>query len=177
MDLEKLKYPIGPLSASQQTDSSLISGWIEDIATFPAQLREAVEDLNHDQLSWPYRPGGWTIRQVVHHCADSHMNALIRFKLALTEDQPTIKPYEEAKWALLPDMETDLQPSLMMLDGLHNRWAILLNSLSSDQLKLQYYHPEHQKHFDLQYTIYMYSWHCRHHLAHVHQAAAYEGKF
>lgn len=145
----------------------MITSWIADIASFPDRLSGAVEHLSAQQLDTPYRPGGWTIRQVVHHCADSHMNSLIRFKLALTEDKPVIKPYFEDRWANLPDSIMDISPALQMLHGLHGKWVYLLQSLTAAELKKSFIHPEKQSEISLDVAIALYAWHCNHHLAHI----------
>lgn len=127
--------------------------------------------LSETTLELTYRPSGWTIRQVVHHCADSHMNAFIRFKLALTEDSPTVKPYREEFWAELPDiLNLPIEPSLQILEGLHQRWATLLRSFGSREWMAGYIHPEHGKHVGLDEATGEYAWHCRHHLAHIRVA-------
>ncbi len=176
MDLEKLKYPIGILKYEKPTIDLLKQG-IQDIEIFPKKIKTIINGLSTEQLNWHYRPDGWTIKQVVHHCADSHMNAIIRFKLALTEDKPTIKPYIEALWANLPDMTNDLSDSLLILEGLHNRWTTLLKSLGEQDLDRTYIHPEYNKTFDLATTVGMYAWHCNHHYAHIKQALDHKGKF
>ncbi|MEQ8925310.1 MAG: putative metal-dependent hydrolase [Fulvivirga sp.] len=177
MDLEKLRYPIGKLNYTGSPTIDQRNRWIQDIAEFPDQLRAAVKDLTQEQLQWHYRPEGWTIRQLVHHCADSHINAQLRFKLALTEGLPTIKPYKESLWAQLPDIEVDISVSLDLLTALHKKWVYLLERLSEEDFSRQYIHPEHNKTFDLNFTVAMYSWHCRHHYAHVLQAIAHKGQF
>ena len=136
-----------------------------------------VKDLSPLELDYIYRPGGWTIKQVVHHCADSHMNSLIRFKLALTEDLPTIKPYFEERWAELADYHNPISDSLIILQGVHNRWVTLLKSLDQEQLKRDFIHPEHQKRFTLKETMALYAWHCQHHLAHIEQALEFKNVF
>lgn len=123
--------------------------------------------MTDQQLDTPYRPGGWTIRQVIHHCADSHMNCLTRFKLALTEEKPTICPYFEDRWAELPDSHMPIAPSLSMIDGIHARLTVLLKSLTEAQRKRLYIHPEHGREFSLNEAIATYSWHSNHHLAHI----------
>lgn len=178
MDLDKLKFPVGIFSKPDNISSSDITQWIETIAEFPQKVIEATESLTLAQLNWTYRPAGWTIKQVVHHCGDSHMNSLIRFKLALTEDSPTIKPYFEDRWAELPDsLDDDISISLNLLKSLHSRWVILLKSLDADQLERTFVHPEHGTSFTLAETIANYAWHCNHHLAHILQAIAYKGRF
>ncbi|MCW2120123.1 YfiT family bacillithiol transferase [Flavobacterium sp. 7A] len=168
MTLEKLKYPIGHFLQPEEITSLILSNWIEDIARFPENLSNEVAHLSAEQLDTPYRPDGWTIRQVVHHCADSHMNSLTRFKLALTEDSPFIKPYHEERWAELEDSKNfPIQSSLQMLIGIHARWTALLKELSVTDLKRDFVHPEHGKSFLLDENIGVYAWHCNHHLAHI----------
>jgi uncharacterized damage-inducible protein DinB len=163
-----MKYPIGPFTSPDEITSEMIQNWIEDIETFPKLLRDSVQNLTEKQLNTPYREGGWTVRQVVHHCADSHMNSFIRFKLALTEDNPTIKGYKEAAWAEMPDcLQVPLEPSLKLLGGVHERWTVLLKSLSTDDLKKTFFHPERQRSIPLDQTIALYAWHGKHHLGHV----------
>lgn len=169
--IEQLRFPVGEFTPTPNPSKALIESWIQIIADFPNNVRQEVTGLNDEQLATPYRPGGWTVRQVVHHCADSHLNAFTRFKLALTEDGPNIKPYNEAAWAELVDTkQTDISFSISILDGLHARWAILLRHLSDEDLKRQFFHPEHGTAFSLLLTIDNYQWHCRHHLAHIRQA-------
>ena len=163
-----MKYPIGPFTPPSEITPELIQQWISEIESFPQLLREAVLNLTERQLDTPYREGGWTVRQVVHHCADSHMNSFIRFKLALTEDNPTIKGYHEAQWAEMPDyLQLPVEPSLKLLEGLHERWVVLLRSLGKDDLKKTFFHPEKQKSIPLDHTIALYAWHGKHHLGHV----------
>jgi hypothetical protein len=126
LDLEKLKYPIGKFLKPTLITKSILEKWISDISTFPKKLTEEVIHLTNEQLDTQYRPDGWTIRQVVHHCADSHMNSLIRLKLSLTENQPTIKPYFQERWAELPDSKMPIEPSLKMIEGIHERYSTLL---------------------------------------------------
>lgn len=176
--LDALRYPIGIFTKPQTITSSLMNEWIEAIAKFPTALSSEVEDLSEHELHWPYRPEGWTIQQVVHHCADSHMNCIIRFKLALTEDQPTIRPYEEAHWAQLADtLESPIAWSLQLLEGLHKKWVFLLKRMSLEEYDRTFIHPEHGKVFSLKEALGMYAWHSNHHLAHVRQAKKYRGKF
>lgn len=177
-DLDALKYPIGALPSPDQIEEHLLDKTIDDIKQFPERLENAISGITDEQLNWLYRPMGWSIKQVVHHCADSHMNAISRFKLALTEDNPIIKPYLEAEWAQLVDANLDeLMHSLQILKGLHFRWGTLLDNMTPDQLNNTYFHPEHNKSFDLKYTIFMYGWHCNHHLAHVKQALQFKNNF
>jgi hypothetical protein len=131
-------------------------------------MRKEVEHLSDRQLDTAYRTGGWTIRQVVHHCADSHMNSYIRFRLALTEEVPTIKPYREELWAELADArKMPIEPSLMILQGVHARWVVMLRSLSSDQWPRLWFHPDDMKEFSLLQGLQLYVWHGKHHLAHI----------
>lgn len=168
MNIEALRYPIGEFKKPEKLTSEILGKYISDIESFPKRLRPEVENLTDEQLDTPYRPDGWTIRQVVNHCADSHMNALIRFKLAITEDQPTIKPYFEKRWAELADSKTmTIEPALLILDGLHKRWTVLLESFSEDDLKRSYMHPEHAREVRLDESIGLYAWHCNHHLKHI----------
>jgi hypothetical protein len=168
IDLEQLKYPIGRFEAPAEISPSALRGYINDIRYLPALLEIVVQTLDAAQLATPYRPDGWTVVQVVHHLADSHMNALIRFKLALTENNPTIKPYDEAAWAKLPDVEkTPINMSLTLLHALHTRWVNLLESLTEEQWQRTFVHPESGKTFALKTVAANYSWHGKHHLAQI----------
>ena len=177
MELETLRFPVGKYHFPEKVDLDQREEWINEITLFPGKLEDAVKNLSDEQLNWRYRPDGWTIKQVVHHCADSHINAFLRFKLALTEDNPTIKPYKEGLWANLDDNQNDVDDSIMILKGLHKKWAALLNALSESDLQRTYIHPEHGRTFNLEFTIGMYAWHSRHHHAHVLQAIAHKGEF
>ncbi|PWJ39154.1 YfiT family bacillithiol transferase [Sediminitomix flava] len=178
LDLKALQYPIGEFVSPENIDDKQVKEWIEDIALFPSRLIELVEELKDDELAYIYRPEGWSILQLIHHCADSHMNSFIRFKLALTEDTPTIRPYLEDKWAKCPDtLEMPIETSLQILTGLHARWSHLLNRLTEEGLKRTFVHPEHGKQFSLAEAIGMYAWHCYHHLAHVSLALKFKGEF
>ena len=175
-ELETLRYPIGKFEAPENFPSNYIHQSIEIIALFPERLRKETAPLSETQLQTPYRPAGWTVRQVVHHCADSHMNCLVRFKWALTEDQPTIKFYYEDRWAELHDNLTmPIEPTLSFLDGLHYRLAYLMRSLSAEQLEKSFVHPEHGKVFQLKEVVGLYAWHCNHHLAHITELKKREG--
>ena len=166
--LEQLQYPIGKFIEPATLDQLFVESSIADIRSFPQSLEEAVAGLTDQQLDTPYRPGGWTVRQVVHHCADSHMNSLIRFKLALTESNPVIKPYFEDRWADLADTKImPIEPALQLLKALHTKWVFLLNSLDSADLKRTYIHPEQNKEYRLDLVVGLYAWHCNHHLAHI----------
>ena len=172
-----LRYPIGPYQANAEPTAEELTDWKDSIASFPAKLEALVEGKT-EELSWPYRPGGWTIREVVHHCVDSHMNSLVRFKWALTEDEPTIKTYREGEWAQLADgQEESIEGSLALLQYLHRRWSILLQSLSPEQLERRYIHPEHGRAISVKETIGLYRWHCEHHLGHVGQGLESGGKY
>lgn len=162
-----LRYPVGRFQRPESLDEAERRRAIDAVAAAPAQLRAAVAGLTDVQLDTPYRPDGWTVRQVVHHVPDSHMNAYVRFKLALTEDEPTIKPYDEARWAELADTrETPVESSLALLDRLHDRWVRLLRSMSADDFARRLRHPEMgvQR---LDQVLALYDWHGRHHVGHV----------
>lgn len=178
MNLDKLKYPIGKFHFQEATDESKIREWISDIEQLPKTIEDLVRNLSIEELNFPYRPDGWKIKQVVHHLADSHMNAFIRFKLTLTEDSPIIKPYEEAKWAELEDGTSDeIGDSLQLLKALHSKWVKLLKTFKDDDFQRVYVHPEHNKSFELIEALAMYAWHSNHHLAHVKQALNFKGDF
>lgn len=162
-----LRYPIGKFSAPAQISAQDLQGAIDAIAALPAELRAETAGLTDAQLDTPYRPDGWTVRQLIHHVADSHMNSYVRFRLALTENEPTIKPYDEAKWALLPDARHEaIGVSLELLDALHRRWTILLRSFSAADWVRTFRHPEAGV-MRLDTTALLYAWHSRHHLAHI----------
>lgn len=168
MDTQKIdsRYPIGRFQRPQSIAPADRADAIAVLAELPGQLRSAVSGLRDEQLDTPYRDGGWTVRQVVHHVADSHMNALVRVKLALTEDWPTIKPYDEAAWAKLGDMTMPIDPSLDLVESLHARWVKLLQSLDEPQWKRGFDHPESGRQTIEQVTM-LYAWHSRHHTAHI----------
>ena len=166
--MEDLRYPIGQFRYEAEPDQHRREQWIDQIAATPANLRAAVAGLSPHQLDTPYRDKGWTVRQVVHHLPDSHLNAYTRIKLALTEDEPTIRPYEEARWAELPDArDGPVELSLTLLDVLHQRWVLLLRSLRPDDFHRRYRHPEHGRLFELDEVVALYAWHGRHHVAHI----------
>lgn len=177
-DLHKLKFPIGEFNSPSSIDNKTINQWIESIEKFPSRVQVLTENLSIEQKNWIYRPKGWSIKQVVHHCADSHMNSLIRFKLALTEDSPKIRPYWEDRWAELPDsLDDNLESVLLLLKGLHQKWVFLLKQLSPLDLEREFVHPEHGKRFSLKENIGVYAWHCEHHLAHIEQALGAAGRY
>lgn len=162
-----LRYPMGKFHWKGALNDADRAELIAQIADTPARLREAVKGLTPEQLDTPYRPEGWTVRQVVHHLPDSHMNSYVRFKLALTEDAPAIKTYDEALWARLPDSaSTPVETSLTLLEALHERWVILLRSMSQSDFARKVNHPEHGL-INLDYLLAIYGWHGRHHVAHV----------
>ena len=168
MSENHLRYPTGKFEKPAVLTNELINQYIAEIAGFPARIRKEVEHLTDKQLDTVYRPDGWTIRQVVNHCSDSHINAFIRFKLTLTEDKPIVKPYLQALWAELSDCKTmPIEPVLDLLDGLHKRWVVLLKSLSENELNKSYINPEQGNETKLYEAAALYSWHCNHHLAHI----------
>jgi hypothetical protein len=162
-----LRYPIGKFKAVMPVTHELRGAAIDAIEGFPARIRDAVSGLSDAQLDTPYRPEGWTVRQVVHHVADSHMNGMIRTKLALTEDTPTIKPYDEGAWATLPDMKLPIAVSLSLIEGIHTRWVAVISGMSVDQLARSFIHPELGTEMTLDHQVQMYAWHSHHHLAHI----------
>jgi uncharacterized damage-inducible protein DinB len=165
-DLDDLRYPVGHFRPPAESSPAMRAAQIETLHLLPERLRAAVADLNDVQLDTPYRDGGWTVRQVVHHFADSHANSYVRFKLALTEDWPTIKPYDEASWARLPDNRMPIEPSLDFVDGLHSRWVALMQSMSEEDFQKGFNHPERGR-MTLATNLALYDWHSRHHTAHV----------
>jgi DinB superfamily len=165
--MNDLRFPIGKFHYDGPPSEEQKKAFLDDIAATPANLRTAVKGLSEAQLDTPYRPGGWTVRQVVHHLPDSHMNSYVRFKLALTEDEPTIKPYAEDRWAELADSKaTPIEVSLTLLDSLHDRWVRLLRSLSPEDWKKTFRHPVLGT-MDLEKALAIYAWHGRHHVAHI----------
>ncbi|RAL24062.1 YfiT family bacillithiol transferase [Thermoflavimicrobium daqui] len=165
--MNHLKYPIGQFSLKEKVSPEKLESWIEDIKNLPLQLKQAIQGLDEAQLDTVYRPDGWTVRQVVHHVADSHINAYTRFRLALTEETPTIKPYEEQRWAELLDAKySPVELSLGLLDHLHQRWVTLLQSLSSNDFQKTFYHPDSNE-ICLDQCVGLYAWHGKHHLAHI----------
>ena len=170
MNLEALKFPVGKFVRPETITKDIIESAISEIENFPNLVKAEIENLDENALKLKYRPEGWTISQVVHHCADSHINSYVRFKLALTENLPTIKPYEESLWAELPDSKLSPFVSLKLLESLHERWVFILKSLSDDDLNREFIHPEQSEKISLKENILIYSWHCQHHLAHIRQA-------
>ncbi len=166
-DLEAQRYPIGRFDPKRPLTPEMRPAAFDSIAATPARLRAAIADLGDDQLDTPYREGGWTVRQLVHHVPDSHLNAYVRFKLALTEDAPRIKTYDEAAWAMLADSrDTPVNVSLQLLDALHARWDRLLRSMDDQDFGRQFEHPDWGR-LDLGFLVALYEWHGRHHAAHI----------
>ena len=165
--MNDLRYPIGKFHFDGTLSDEQKQAFLDEIARTPANLRAAVKGLSEVQLDTPYRPDGWTVRQVVHHIPDSHLNSYVRFKLALTEDEPTIKPYAEDRWAELADTKsTPIEVSLTLLESLHDRWIRLLRSLSQEDWKRTFRHPDLGA-MTLEKSLALYAWHGRHHVAHV----------
>lgn len=166
--MDTLKYPIGKFSYPEQFTEQEINQWIDDIAAAPKAYQELIASFSNDEIETPYRPGGWTARQVIHHVPDSHLQAYCRFKWVLTEENPTIKPYHEDLWANLADTaETPINVSLSLLDALHTRWVILLRSMDIADFDRYYVHPQYGKKYALGAVCKLYAWHGNHHLAHL----------
>ncbi|WP_317898947.1 YfiT family bacillithiol transferase [Aurantibacillus circumpalustris] len=166
--MEDLKYPIGQYKVPEIFSTEILNPYIETIKKFPHNLKSAIQGMNVSQLNTPYRPEGWTVAQVVNHCADSHINALIRLKLALTENTPIIKPYQEALWAeLAGGNDTSLQNAFQILEGVHAKLGIVLDSLTEEQWLRGYIHPEKNREVKLNEFAGSYAWHGEHHLAHI----------
>ena len=162
-----LRYPIGKFTFDGSSSEADRQKFIDDIEQTPAKLGAAVQGLSQEKLNTPYRPGGWTVRQVVHHLPDSHLNSYVRFKLALTEEEPTIKPYYEDRWAELQEAKTAaIELSLALLDSLHKRWVLMLRSMKSEDWKRTFRHPDLGV-VSLEKNVALYSWHGRHHVAHI----------
>jgi hypothetical protein len=166
--MEDLRYPIGKPNIPKEISNRNIKDWIEVIELFPSKLKNLVSVLSDDQLNTQYRDGGWTIRQVVHHCADSHHNSYIRFKWTLTEKEPIIKAYFEERWAELEDSKNGpISLSLNSLTALHAKWTYLLKLLTLEELDKSFIHPEGNEKVTLKQNIGIYAWHCNHHYAHI----------
>ncbi|GAK08316.1 YfiT family bacillithiol transferase [Geomicrobium sp. JCM 19038] len=161
-----LRYPIGTFEFDEEITNNITSKWICEIEELPTILRDTVKRLDDEQLDTAYRKGGWTIRQVIHHVADSHINAYTRFKVALTEENPVIKPYNETKWAELADYNLPIDTSLSLLETLHKRWTILLRSLTPADMERTFIPPDSGE-ISLGKNIGIYAWHGKHHLAHI----------
>ena len=166
-DLDNLRYPVGHFNPTASSLPGIRAAHIETLRQLPGRLRTAIAGLSEAQLDTPYREGGWTVRQVVHHVGDSHANAYIRFKLALTEDWPTIKPYDEAAWEGLPNSRAlRVEDSLAFVEALHRNWVALLEKLTDEDFRKGYTHPERGREM-LAKVLAMYDWHSRHHTAHI----------
>lgn len=176
-ELNKLKFPIGEFQKPKTITKQHIENWIASIETLPKSIISITKNLSEKELNYKYRPNGWTIKQVVHHCADSHINSLIRFKLTLTEDSPTIRPYFEDRFAELNDYSDSIDASISILIGVHKKLAILLKNFNQEALKREFIHPEHGQRFSIEETIGIYAWHSDHHLAHIKQALQFKGLF
>jgi len=173
--MEELKYPIGKY-IPQPFSNEQLREWLLDIQTLPQQVEYAITNLDEAQLATPYREGGWTVKQLVHHVADSHMNAYIRFKLGLTEDNPSIKPYEENLWAEMIDTQNiPINVSITLLYALHTRWTEILKHISMEEWNRTVFHPEHKKEMTLWFLLGMYAWHSRHHVAHINKLRERKG--
>lgn len=174
--MQSLSYPIGKFKKPLLIQPEHVEGWIKETENLPSKMAHAVKGLNETQLNTPYRPGGWTVRQVIHHVPDSHMNSYVRFHWTLTEETPKIKAYDEAAWASLPYIqEVDIETSLDLLDLIHKRWVILLKSLTKAQLDRTFIHPDDNKAYTLREMIGAYAWHGNHHLAHIEKLKEREG--
>jgi DinB family protein len=174
MTTTDLRYPVGEFAMPASITPAARAEAIETIAALPMKMRAAVSGLSESQLDTRYRPGGWTVRQVVHHVPDSHVNAYIRLKLAITENNPTIKPYDQDSWAQLPDQRMPIDVSLSMLDAVHARWTTVLRALTTDQFSRPMLHPEIGP-ITVDYLVQLYSWHSRHHVAHITRLRDREG--
>ena len=163
---EDLRYPIGKFDSNIEVTPDVRKRFIQTIEDLPKKIRDAVKNLSDEQLDTPYRPEGWTVRQLVHHVADSHLNSICRFKLALTEDVPTIRPYYEDRWANLADAQLPIEDSLKIIEGVHSRWAALLNSMSDEDFQRKLNHPESGE-WTLEKFLGLYDWHSKHHTAHI----------
>lgn len=163
---EDLRYPIGDFNADVEITPELRQSYIETIEDLPENIIKAIEGLNEEQIDTRYRPEGWTVRQVIHHVADSHLNSFCRFKLALTEDHPTIRPYYEDRWATLPDSKMPVDVSLKIIEGIHQRWAEILISMTDDDFRRELIHPE-SGNWTLEKMLGLYDWHSKHHTAHI----------
>ena len=175
---KNVQYPIGEMPSIKEPSRAQLNEWIENIEQFPNRLKKITDGLTSEQLNWRYRPDGWMIKQVVHHCGDSHINSYIRFKLALTEESPKIRPYFEGKWAELFDsQDDDISDSIELITVLHRKWVKLLRGLTEEDLNKEFVHPEHGTIFNLAENIGIYSWHSLHHLEHIKIAIQSKGLY
>ena len=168
---DSLKFPVGHHICPDSFSAKDRENWMKTIHELPTKLIKITKDLTNQQLAYTYRPEGWSVQKVVHHLADSHMNSFIRFKLSLTEDTPTIKPYNEAMWAEMDDYDqVPIEFSLSILHGVHARWSSLLGSMKDEQFQRSFHHPESGNNMSLNEATSMYAWHCEHHFAHIENA-------
>ena len=168
IDIDKLRFPVGRYVSPETISDIQLQNWINEIEQLPSLLRRATVNLPETVLNTPYRPQGWTLRQVIHHLADSHMNAYIRFKLAVTEENPTVRPYFEDRWAECSDSkDSEIELSLNLLDALHKRWVLFLRSLSQEDWNKTFYHPANKVTMALKEVAGLYAWHGNHHLNHI----------
>ncbi len=165
--MEKLQYPIGRFSEPTVYTREIRLEFIEILRNAPKEYTDLIYSLSSEQLNTPYREGGWTPKQIIHHIADSHMNSIIRIKLALTEENPTIKPYDENAWIRLSDSNIDVESSLEILEGVHKRYVNLIQSLTDEQFKRTVFHPESKLTMSVDYLVALYAWHSKHHLGHI----------
>lgn len=176
MDLEKLKYPIGKFDCPSTITAEIQEAWISILEHFPNRFENLVKNLSEKQLNTPYRPEGWTLRQTIHHVYDSHHNAYTRFKWALTEETPTIKPYDEKAWAETFDAKNaPIDLSLVALKSLHAKWVYLVKGLSQEQLLKEFHHPARNRNYTLAETVGSYAWHSNHHYSHIENLLKREG--
>jgi DinB superfamily len=166
-ELFVLQYPIGKFQPKTEYTQQDIQSMMEVIASFPSLLMKLTAERSDVQLDRTYRPDGWSARQIVHHCSDSHINAYIRLKLALTEEAPVIKPYDEGRWAELPDSQLPIDVSLNILEAIHYKWIVLMQNMAVSDWERSYVHPQYQKTLTLYHFLDLYAWHCRHHYRHV----------
>ncbi len=175
-NMEHLMYPVGRYQKPEAFTQELKNEWLNVLANMPSWLDASIENLDEAQLQVPYREGGWTIPQVVHHIADSHLNAFVRVKLALTEENPTVKPYDEKAWAELPDTKVvPVNVSVTLIHALHRRLVALLENISNEDWQRTYYHPEHKRNFPIWEVVALYAWHSRHHTAHIRNLRETQG--
>ncbi len=173
--LEELKYPIGKVKFPETITNNHIYNWVKTIEEFPFQVENELKSIQPNELLFAYRPEGWNIKQLVNHCVDSLMNSIIRFKLALPEDCPIIKPYEEANWAELSDTNSyNVSESLQLLKSLHQRWVFLLKTMSEEDFKKCFIHPDGKEIITLEKNLCIYEWHCNHHLQHIKNAKKFQ---
>lgn len=165
--LENLKYPTGRFAPPENYDTDGRDNFIKDLANLPGQLKQETYGLSEEQINTPYRENGWTVRQLIHHIADSHMNSYARFKLGLTENKPTIKPYDQDAWVNSDDIQLPISVSLDIINGVHQRLVALLNGVTEEGFNRTVVHPEQGKEISIDYLLAMYAWHSKHHLRHI----------